>query len=122
MCASQIATELCNLDHITGQSTRARCGRLALIGQQMVEQLHLDRRDRDGGVGIRCGSVEHGHPEDPPGQNTEDGNELYKALSGLQSGLFSLATGFQDLVEDLYLPAHGVPIELLDGAFVGKDG
>ncbi|WP_207953826.1 hypothetical protein [Sinorhizobium meliloti] len=87
----------------------------------MVEQLHLDLRDRDRGVGIRRSSAEHGHPEDPPGKDAEDGNELYKALGGLQAGLFSLATGFQDFAEGLYLPAHSVLVELLDGVFVGTE-
>jgi hypothetical protein len=36
-------------------------------------------------------------------------------LSSPKPGIFSSATGLQDLVEDLDLPSHGIPFELLNG-------
>ncbi|WP_287181551.1 hypothetical protein [Mesorhizobium sp.] len=45
-----------------------------------------------------------------------------RRLGSSQPCLFGFATGFQDLVEGLVLPAYGVPVELLDGVIVGMHG
>src|SRR3954454_9654446 len=45
----------------------------------------------------------------------DEGEELHQSLSSLQPGLLRAAPRLHHLVEDLRLPAQGVPVELLDG-------
>lgn len=62
------------------------------------------------------------HPKHPPSQDAEDSNEVHKAPGSSQPCLFGFATGFQDLLEALDLPAHGLPVQLRDGIVVGMHG
>lgn len=71
-CPCEIAAQSGNLGQTRGQGLG--CAMAGFVGDEAIEQLHLDGCDRQFPFGARRGSVDHGHPEDPPDQDAEDGN------------------------------------------------
>jgi hypothetical protein len=51
-----------------------------LVRHQVIEEKDFFVRQDELGFGIRRRSMDHCHPENPPAQNTEHGDQLHKAL------------------------------------------
>jgi hypothetical protein len=108
MSAGEIATKAGDLPEVVRQiAVRAVTG-------EAVEHLDLVWRERQRRWSIWSDAVCHRHPEEPPAEHAHDRDQVDEPLRGPQPSLFGPASGFEDFVEDLDLPAHTVPSQLLD--------
>lgn len=112
-CPCEIAAQSGDLGQIRGQGF-GFADMVWFVGDETIEQLHLNGCDRHFWFGAGRGAINHGHPEYAPGQDTEDGDQPDEPLGGPQFGFFCPATGFQNLMENLDFPAHRVPMQLLN--------
>ena len=79
------------------------------MGGDLVEEIDLVRCQRKRWRGIRCGSVDHRHPENPPAQDAEQRDQIDEAFGGAQPCILGATARLQDFVEDLDLPADVPP-------------
>lgn len=117
MGSRKIASEPGDLGQIIGKGST--CGHVLSGSCKAVDQGDFDIGQDKPRRSVRSGAVDHGHPEQAPGQNAEYGDQIGKPLGGPQPCIFGSAAGFEYLVEEFDLPTLGIPVELFDG-FVGR--
>ena len=113
MGSRKIASESSDLGQIIGEGSA--CGSVLPVRRKTVDQRDFTIGQDQPRRCIRSGAVDHGHPEQTPGQNAEYGDQVGEAFGGPQPCILGSAAGFEYLVEKFNLPTLGVPVELFDG-------
>src|SRR3954451_13594524 len=112
--AGEIAAEHGDLQQVVGKRPALQSWSSA-CRIDAVERADLGGGEDSVGRRIRFGAGRHGDEEDAPADHCDEGEKFHQPLSALQSGLLRATSRLHHLMEDLSLPAQGVPVELLDG-------